>query len=244
MNVQIQVREESKFNSNILTTKNAVLEYSCLVWDDKNGVLFDKSGKTALDKLSKELSFEAEGSYNVSLDITAVINGKVFPFVNESEYSTIKSTILEGMPDVSFEGKTKFDAKDGEVITMYLLNEEFANQYILDNFGKITVDLDSAILDINRQELNAKLDELGLKVSKREKLSEIYSSQKETDIYNYMNDEMLYGELVALLKMYEATGISNLSDFRKKIYTSLKSTVDNMVILKSKLGYFSKSAKG
>lgn len=58
-----------------------------------------------------------------------------------------------------------------------------------------------------------------------------------------MNTEMMYGELVSLLKMYEATGIQNLSDFRKKIYTSLKATVDNMVILKSKLGYFSSDAR-
>jgi hypothetical protein len=80
--VALLIMEEEENNSGILETPEAIIEYDILVYHMMNGVTFEKKGTTTKEKLEETLSFEAdmETGYSVSLDLTAIINGKRYPF--------------------------------------------------------------------------------------------------------------------------------------------------------------------
>ena len=93
--VSLLLLEDDKNNTGVLETKDAVIEYDILVWNDEQGAVFEKKGKTTKEKLDETLVFEAVLGYyyDVSLDLTVVINGKRYPFLPNSPFSDVMGII-------------------------------------------------------------------------------------------------------------------------------------------------------
>ena len=93
--VALLLLEDENNNTGMLETKDAVIEYDILVWSDEYGTALEKKGKTTKEKLEETLTFDGVlgGNYNVSLDLTVVINGKRYPFLPNSPFSEVVSMI-------------------------------------------------------------------------------------------------------------------------------------------------------
>lgn len=95
--VALLLLEDENNNTCVLETQNAVIEYDILVWNDEFGTIFEKKGKTTKEKLEETLTFDAylDNTYQVSLDLTVVINGKRYPFLPNSPFSDVMSMITK-----------------------------------------------------------------------------------------------------------------------------------------------------
>lgn len=93
--VALLLLEDENNNTGVLETQNAVIEYDILVWNDEFGTIFEKKGKTTKEKLEETLTFDAylNYRYDVSLDLTVVINGKRYPFLPNSPFSDVMKAI-------------------------------------------------------------------------------------------------------------------------------------------------------
>lgn len=93
--VALLLLEDENNNTCVLETKNAVIEYDILVWNDEFGTVFEKKGKTTKEKLEETLTFDAylNYGYQVSLDLTVVINGKRYPFLPNSPFSDVMKMV-------------------------------------------------------------------------------------------------------------------------------------------------------
>lgn len=93
--VALLLLEDENNNTGVLETQNAVIEYDILVWNDEFGTIFEKKGKTTKEKLEETLTFDAylNYRYEVSLDLTVVINGKRYPFLPNSPFSDVMNAI-------------------------------------------------------------------------------------------------------------------------------------------------------
>lgn len=95
--VALLLFEDQDNNTGVLETQGAIVEYDILVWNDDHGVIFEKKGKTTKEKLEDTLEFDAVlgYEYSVSLDLTVVINGKRYPFLQNSPHSKVLRMITD-----------------------------------------------------------------------------------------------------------------------------------------------------
>ena len=93
--VALLLLEDDDYNTGVLETQDAIIEYDALVWNEEIGTIFEKKGKTTKENLEKALEFEAplNYSFDVYLEITVIINGKRYPFLANSPYSNVIKTI-------------------------------------------------------------------------------------------------------------------------------------------------------
>jgi len=100
--VALLIMEEEKNNTGILETPEAIIEYDILVYHMMNGIAFEKKGTTTKEKLEETLTFEAElgSSYSVSLDLTAVINGKKYPFFSVTPNDRLLQNIAKNIGEI------------------------------------------------------------------------------------------------------------------------------------------------
>lgn len=97
--VALVLLEHSDFNSGILDTANAVIEYDILVWTNETGLVFEKTGKTSKEKLEDTLSFYAPMDiyHHIVLDLTVIINGKRYPFLTLSDDDKVINNLRRSM---------------------------------------------------------------------------------------------------------------------------------------------------
>lgn len=97
--VALVLLEHTDYNSGILDTPNAVIEYDILVWTNETGLVFEKTGKTSKEKLEETLSFYAPMDlyHHIVLDLTVIINGKRYPFLTLSNDDKVINKLRRAM---------------------------------------------------------------------------------------------------------------------------------------------------
>jgi antitoxin component of RelBE/YafQ-DinJ toxin-antitoxin module len=135
--VSLLLLEDGKNNTGVLETKDAIIEYDILVWSDKYGTVLEKKGKTTKEKLDQTLVFDAllGYDYDVTLDLTVIINGKRYPFLPNSPFNDVVS-MIEDRTGKEFQYSTSISIQEPEErnLTMeeYQTTQEFLN--FIDNY--------------------------------------------------------------------------------------------------------------
>ena len=111
--VSLLLLEDEKNITHLLETKDGIIEYDILVWNDNYGTIFEKKGKTTKDKLKETLTFDAylNYDYQVSLDLTVIINGKRYPFLPNSPFSNVLNEIKK-RTDVEYQYSDRITVTD------------------------------------------------------------------------------------------------------------------------------------
>lgn len=238
--------EETLFTKNILATPNSMVEFSVMVWNDASKIVFEKKGKVAKEKLSENLVFDIlpDVEHSVILDLNVVINNKDNPFVTLSPDNTILSDIDTAMnlDNGTINSVSTFTVPVQPIegltvdVLLYVVSEEGVNAYIKDNIGKFQITLQTELDVIKDLDLQTKRLVKKLELVKKQKFGVSYASDSENTLLTHLTNENTYVELQNLLLAYDVLGLKNLSEHRKNIYTALKQTVDNIVVLKGRLG--------
>lgn len=136
--VSLLLLEDENNNTGVLETKDAIIEYDILVWSDKYGTVLEKKGKTTKEKLDQTLVFDAllGYDYDVTLDLTVIINGKRYPFLPNSPFNDVVG-MIEDRTGEGFQYSTSInilepEEKKGLTMEEYQTTQEFLN--FIDNY--------------------------------------------------------------------------------------------------------------
>ena len=237
--VKLVLLEEEALSKNILDTPNSTVEFSIIVWNDQSKIVFEKKGKVAKEKLSDALTFETSANVEHSfiLDLNVIINNKSNSFITVSPDNTVLQEVSNAT-GVNLNSTSSFTTTEEPTSTvlLYVVSEEGFNTYVKENVGKLQVTVEDELTLIKQLDLDAKRLAKRLEIIKKQKFGESFASDKENEVLGLLANENTYSELQNLLTAYQTSGIGNLSDHRKNIHTALKGAVDNLVVLKGRLG--------
>lgn len=120
-------------------------------------------------------------------------------------------------------------------IPLFLVEQEAANTYILDNLGASAPDVPKTIETIKTSELELKQLEFRLKLLKKESLGATSYFEQEIAVLDSINNEALYDNLATVLAFYNTNGVENVSEYRQGMYNYFKQAYEALVVIKGKL---------
>lgn len=226
--------------STALLDKLATAEFNVLIWD-KSGILFENKGKCLLGKLQDNLSFYAvtDTEYSILYELTVHDNGAKFKFATLSEFNEEIANIKQNGYDLGVESVIyTHNKKDGEgymVITVPMILQVTLDDIIKTQIGGLSINIFERTQELLKLELDAVINEKRISEFKATALGPNFSTENELYLLEALNDKKTVGSIFELLNSYDKIGFDNLSNYRKNIYTSLKTTANAIEILRMKL---------
>lgn len=256
--IAINIKEHPEYNSGVLDNLNSVVDYDVLIWDDKGEVLAKKIGKVSRKNLSKSLLLDVPDlsgrDIYFSVGLTSTTEGEKTSFATISADNRLLERVIAGLIDkgtppylfTSFNfgaeiaqeagmPKKVFNTKPDYELSIVTIEDSQFETLCLKVLGARTAILSEELTDIENSILEAERAIRTLSAIRKESLGATVILEEELFLLDFLGKSPVFQLLDSLVNIYETTGILNISDYRKKLYTNLKPSLDNLIIARGRL---------